>query len=288
MLKKQVLVLALLLGLVVLLTPNQNVLATVGVIDQEYYKSGDSAQLVKANFLTMQSFRPGQPKIDKISVNLRNTAGTINCGVSKYNGNDWDPVIFINDQVAVNGWNIFDFNDFDVTVGGRYRIWIEASSDLTKWYYGTGNPYANGTAVWGQFSESQADLDFHFRTYGYGPAVPEPTVSASPSVQVTSAVSTDPQSPNSSSVPVAPTSTVTVTPASDSADNDKSVSNSNSQSTQKSDSAKVSNTKLDSVETQVEEKSVWLSTFNIICGSILLVLIGFLVFLLIKRRKATK
>lgn len=285
------------LGLVVLLTPNQIVLATAGVIDQEYYKSGDATQLVKANFLTMQSFRPGQPKLDKISVNLRNTAGTINCGVSKYNGSDWDPVAFINDQVAVNGWNTFDFNDFDVTVGGRYRIWIEASSDLTKWYYGTGNPYPNGTAVWGQASTVQTDLDFQFRTYGYGPAVPEVKVSATPSAQVTSSVSSDPEP---SSVTTAPAQTMTVasaTPISDAVDaantanttNDKDKTVSSDESTNKiiNDKA-IKNNQLNLSLAEVEEESTWLSTFNIICGSILLVLIGLLVFLLIKRKKNVK
>lgn len=292
-----ILVLAVFFGLVVLLTPNQSVLATAGVIDQEYYKSGDAAQLVKANFLTMQSFRPGQPKLDKISVNLRNTAGTINGGISKYNGSDWDPVAFINDQVAVNGWNTFDFNDFDVTVGGRYRIWIEASSDLTKWYYGTGNPYTNGTAVWGQASTSQTDLDFQFRTYGYGPAVPEAKVSTSPSAQVTSSAPSDSQSSNATTTPVQTTVTASATPVSDSVniadvadtanDKDKAVS-SNTPLGQTIEDSAIKNTQLDISVTEVEGESTWLSRFNIICGSILLVLIGLLVFLLIKRRKIVK
>lgn len=162
--------------------------SAVSVIDQEYYKSGDGSLAVKSHVMTTQTFRPGQPSLDKVAVNLRNTSGTANIVISKFNGVDWDPLTYINGQAIVDGWNTFDFADLEVTVGGRYSIRLDASTYDTQWYYGTGNPYVNGYAIWDQWVD-QPDSDFHFRTYGYGPEVPaeQPAANTPPSTTTSTA-----------------------------------------------------------------------------------------------------
>ena len=275
------------IAVVDLIFPIEKSKAVVGVIDQEYYKAGDSALEVKANFLTTQSFRPNQPKLDKISLNLRNTAGTINCGVSKYNGNDWDPVAFINDQVAVNGWNTFDFNDFDVTVGARYKIWLESTSDLTKWYYGSGNPYPNGTAAWGQFGVSQPDIDFQFRTYGYGPEVPAVVPVPAPAVVVQPKVELDQSAPKT--LPVTSVDDTAIVP-----EDSQIITNSDNNKNPAEDSIKTDQKESASIGEPVDvpvlpiEKYSWVNIYTIIGSLAMVALLGLLIYLVMKRKKKEK
>lgn len=141
-------------------------------IDQSYYKAGDGSLAIKAQSIAVQSFRPLLSNLDRVEVNLANANGTANCGVDKYNGTDWDPVRYINGQTVVDGWNTFDFEDVNVTVGDRYRIWLEVSTTDTQWYYGTqepNGPYDRGAASWGPGYTLHANTDFHFRTWGTDP-----------------------------------------------------------------------------------------------------------------------
>jgi hypothetical protein len=264
-----------------LFTMVPNATATSGVIDQEYYKTGDAVLDIKANIATVQSFRPNQPTLDKVSVNLRNPAGTVGCGVDKYNGNDWDPVKFINGQTAVSGWNTFDFEDFGVTVGGRYRIWLEASSDSTRWYYGSGNPYDRGQASWGQFYTDYPDNDFHFRTYGYGPEVPavNPTPDATPAPTITVTTPAT-QTPDSTTTTSTDPNETPVTAVAEPIDGEDSTA-----SDIKTDQAE----NPDDIKTfelaQQEKKNSQINLFLIIGSVIVLGLTGLLIYLLIKRKK---
>lgn len=142
-------------------------------IDQEYYKATDGSLAVKSNVVILQSFRPmTYSTMDKIDVNLRNASGTVGFVLKKWNGEDWDPIRYINGQPAVNGWNTFDFEDVAVVVGARYCITLEASSYDTQWYYGQlapNGPYPNGFAQYGGNYTDYPEKDFHFRTWGTDP-----------------------------------------------------------------------------------------------------------------------
>lgn len=163
---------AMFVAILSLVLMGQGIALAGASIDQEYYKAGDGSLAIKPQAIAVQSFRPSMSNLDKVQINLTNTKGTGSCGYDKYNGSDWDPVKYINNQALVDGWNTFDFEDKDVTVGARYRIWFQASDNDTQWYYGTANPYGpypNGSASWGPGYTSHPDTDFQFRTWGTNP-----------------------------------------------------------------------------------------------------------------------
>lgn len=142
-------------------------------VDQEYYNATDGSLAIKSNVVILQSFRPmTYSTMHKIDVNLRNASGTVGFVLKKWNGEDWDPIRYINGQPAVNGWNTFDFEDVAVVVGARYCITLEASSYDTQWYYGQlapNGPYPNGFAQYGGNYTDYPERDFHFRTWGTDP-----------------------------------------------------------------------------------------------------------------------
>lgn len=261
-------------------------------IDQEYSKSGDASLAIKSHPLTLQSFRPTKPKLDKVSVNLTNTAGTVNLGVSKYNGSDWDPVTYMNDKVVTDGWNTFDFADIDVTIDGRYRIWLDASMSDTQWYYGSGNPYSRGSAYWDQYT-SYPDNDFQFRTYGYSTDIPiiivtptvEPTVEKTPDVVVTASLNP------STTTTTTDTNTSSVTTG-ETASPDSVVSPGLSPTpslTQADSSAEKSSLTPSGVQSSklVKDYSA-INSFTITGSLIILILAGILAYLLVKRKRKEK
>lgn len=170
--KKALLFLGIMLSLFLGATP-----ALAGPsVDQSNTTGGDSIS-IKDEFVARQAFRPAMSTLTHVKVNLSQASGTINCIVSKYNGTDWDPLMFINDQVAAAGWNTFDFPDTAMTVGGRYRIELAADNSFTRWFYGTQatdpDLYSRGYATWGLTAEltpiNHLDSDFQFQTWGTDP-----------------------------------------------------------------------------------------------------------------------
>jgi len=136
-------------------------------VDQQNI-TGTGALAINSHPVSSQSFRPAKSKFDKAAINIMNPAGTLNCIIEIYNGEDWDPIKYINSQAAVDGWNTFDFADFDLTVDARYRIVIDASDVHPLWYYSEANPYPNGYAYSSAWPDDYTK-DFQFKTYGYDP-----------------------------------------------------------------------------------------------------------------------
>lgn len=143
-----------------------------------------------------QTFRPSKSKLDKVSVNLLDPAGQINCFIKKFNGSDWDIVAQIYNQNVVDSWNTYDFDDIDVTVGDRYQIQIVSNSTSPKWYYSDQNPYPNGYAIWQ--TQDKLDWDYQFKTYGYNPDDPNSSGQSTTDQGTSSSTSaTSGQSPSS-------------------------------------------------------------------------------------------
>lgn len=124
-----------------------------------------------------QSFKPGMPTLNSISVYLGNGDGTVTLRVIRVSTGD----LVYGEAKGISSWNWYTFTpdagSVAVTAGEVYEINISAGvASTTQWKLGT-NGYPNGMA---EYPDPVADRDFYFRTYGTPAASPSASTSATP------------------------------------------------------------------------------------------------------------
>jgi|GEM_PF-1986798 len=116
-----------------------------------------------------QTFRPAYSVLDKVEIEITGAVGgsTLDVHLSELQGEGWNALTTITGQTVTDGWNTFDFTNQNLTVGGRYAIFVydytDSPRNTSMWKYATGNPYDRGYAIW-QTTDKE-DWDFNFRTY---------------------------------------------------------------------------------------------------------------------------
>jgi hypothetical protein len=188
-------------------------------VDQSNITSTSDGSLVIYNHQRIaQTFRPSKSKLDKVAVHIYLAAGTLDVTIMKDPGEANESIVAtVMGQTIVEGWNEFDFADIDITVGGRYGIYLFTANPQPAWYY-TGNNYANGFAI--ASSTNDFTKDFGFKTYGYDPEGATTTTTASGTTTTTALTQTGVDtSANVGAAPAATTSASIKAPTSIKAEN---------------------------------------------------------------------
>jgi hypothetical protein len=142
--------------------------ANTSQLDQEN-TSGAGSLLISTGSRMFQIFKPSLNRLDKVTIEIIDPAGTLSCTIRKPGAEGWEEIAGVSDQAAVDGWNVFDFSDIAVTPETDYAISITGSYG-PKWKYGISNVYTRGYAVWQ--SSDYATWDYNFQTYGYNVSTP--------------------------------------------------------------------------------------------------------------------
>ncbi len=187
-------------------------------VDQSNITSTSDGSLVIYNHQRIaQTFRPSKSKLDKVAVHIYLAAGTLDVTIMQSPGEDGETIVAsVMGQTIVEGWNEFDFADIDVTVGGRYGIYLFTANIQPAWYY-TGNNYANGYAI--ASTTMDATKDFGFKTYGYDPEGATTTTAAGVTTTTALAQTGVDTSTNIGTAPAATTSASIKAPTSVKAEN---------------------------------------------------------------------
>jgi hypothetical protein len=122
-----------------------------------------------------QTFKPGFPTLNSISVYLGNGDGSVTLRLIRVASGE----TIYGQAKGIAGWTWYTFTpdagSVAVNAGEVYEINISTSS-ATQWKLGT-NGYPNGMAY---YPDADPDTDFYFRTYGTPAASPSASSSATP------------------------------------------------------------------------------------------------------------
>jgi hypothetical protein len=122
-----------------------------------------------------QTFKPGMPTLNSISVYLGNGDGSVTLRLIRVASGE----TIYGQAKGISSWNWYTFTpdagSVAVNAGEVYEINISTGSN-TQWKLGT-NGYPNGMAY---YPDGVADEDFYFRTYGTPASSPSASPSATP------------------------------------------------------------------------------------------------------------
>lgn len=148
--------------------------ANVSQLDQQN-ESGVGSIRICTGSRMMQYFKPTLNRLDSVTINVADASGTVSLAIKSHASGSWQDIATVSNQPAVDGWNVFDFEDVAVTPESDYTISVSAdcTDNNTKWYYANNNPYARGFAVWQ--STDYPEWDFQFQTFGMNITTPSDT-----------------------------------------------------------------------------------------------------------------
>jgi len=139
-------------------------------IDQQYTGGGASLAISSKQRMA-QRFLPIMTGLSKVDIELANVGSNqkVTVTIRHKTGLNWDEadVAKVSNQIAINGWNEFDFDDVTVTKDGWYGIFVTADAG-PQWKYNNGpSTYDRGYAIYD--SDDYVDADFNFKTWGTTP-----------------------------------------------------------------------------------------------------------------------
>ncbi|MCX6811266.1 MAG: fibronectin type III domain-containing protein [Candidatus Berkelbacteria bacterium] len=165
---KTFLALVFILALVVSITPK----AWAAQLDASNETGSVSLLTIRDRGKCAQTFKPGMPTLNSISVYLGNGDGSVTLRLIRVASGE----TIYGQAKGISSWNWYTFTpdagSVAVKAGEVYEINISTGSN-TQWKLGS-NGYPNGMAY---YPDPVADEDFYFRTYG----TPASSPSASPS-----------------------------------------------------------------------------------------------------------
>jgi len=170
---KTFLALVFILALVVSVTPH----ALAAQLDASNETGNVSLLTIGSHSKCAQTFKPGMPTLNSISVYLGNGDGSVTLRLIRIASGE----TIYGQAKGIGGWNWYTFTpdagSVAVNAGEVYEINISAgAASTTQWKLGT-NGYPNGMAY---YPDAVADEDFYFRTYGTPAASPSASSSATP------------------------------------------------------------------------------------------------------------
>jgi len=165
--KKIVAFLALFL-MVLVMAPS---LALAGPSVDQQNTNGQASLAISSKQRMAQRFLPSMTGLSKVDIELANVVGNkkVSLRIRHKTGDIWDDadVANITDQVAINGWNTFDFADVTVIKDGWYGIFVTADAGPQWMYHKGSSTYTRGYAIYD--SVEYPDDDFNFKTWGTDP-----------------------------------------------------------------------------------------------------------------------
>lgn len=169
---KTFLALIFILALVVSITPQ----ALAAQLDASNETGFVSLLTITGRPKCAQTFKPGMPTLNSISVYLGNGDGSVTLRLIRVASGE----TIYGQSKGIAGWTWYTFTpdagSVAVNAGEVYEINISTGSN-TQWKLGT-NGYPNGMAY---YPDADPDTDFYFRTYG----TPAESPSSSPSTTPT-------------------------------------------------------------------------------------------------------
>lgn len=177
-------------------------------VDQQYTGGGASLAISSKQRMA-QRFLPSMTGLSKVDIELANVGSNqkVTVTIRHKTGLNWDTadIAKVNNQIATNGWNTFDFDDVTVTKDGWYGIFVDADAG-PQWKYNNGpSTYPRGYAIYD--SDEYMDADFNFKTWGTEPVeIIDENTQANANANTNSAVVPAGQSAGSDTAPTATTS----------------------------------------------------------------------------------
>lgn len=160
-----------LLALFIMVLVTAPSLALAGPSVDQQYTGGGASLAISSKQRMAQRFLPTMTGLSKVDIELANVGSNqkISLRIRHKTGDIWDDVdvATVNNQVAINGWNTFDFADVTVVKDGWYGIFVDADAG-PQWKYNNGpSTYDRGYAIYD--SVEHMDADFNFKTWGTDP-----------------------------------------------------------------------------------------------------------------------
>lgn len=165
---KKIIALLSLFSLFLLLSP---VKVFAGASIDQQNTNGQASLAISSKQRMAQRFLPSMTGLSKVDIELANVVGSkkVSLRIRHKTGDIWDDadVATITDQVAINGWNTFDFPDVTVIKDGWYGIFVTADAGPQWMYHKGSSTYDRGYAIYD--SIEHMDDDFNFKTWGTDP-----------------------------------------------------------------------------------------------------------------------